>query len=192
MYNKLIKREIPKGWATINAALTAGTVEAFLSPFERVQVLLQSRTFNPVFKSTREAIFMLPYFSLKEYYRGFSAVLLRNGPSNVCFFSLREILQSHESKIKVHNHSTDIAFNFINGALLGAFISTVFLPLNTVRVSMQDRLGGKFVSIPSATLDLINKRGWKSLYRGVYINAFRSCISWGIINSCYEHVKKYI
>ena len=187
---RLQRSNVTPAVAKINAALIAGSAEALLAPFERVQVLLQSRKFTPFLLSTPFAFRVLGQLGIKEYYRGWSAVLLRNGPSNVCFFGLREQLEKLQDRNELS--SSKFIFNFVNGALLGAFISTLFLPLNTVRISMQDRIGGSFANLLWHTKSIIRERGVFSLYRGVYINAFRSCLSWGIINSSYEWFKKVI
>lgn len=186
------KRGYSQSASNGSAALIAGTVEALLTPFERVQVLLQSRKFSNVVYSTRHAFTALAEFGIKEYYRGFSAVLLRNGPSNVLFFSSREYI----STIWPSSSDTsdfDVLFrNFINGAALGAFISGVFHPVNVARISMQDRIGGSFKSFAWSLYHLYKTRGIVAMYRGVSVNATRACISWGIINSTYEYLKKFI
>lgn len=88
------------------AALGAGTIEAIFTPFERIQALLQTREYHNKFSNTLDAFYDLRRYGLKEYYRGLSAIVLRNGPSNVAFFLGREYLQlfgpqSHSSGEKV-------------------------------------------------------------------------------------------
>ena len=76
------------------AALIAGTLEATLAPFERVQTLMQTAAFHDKFSNTVSAFRGLHSYGLKEYYRGFTIIVLRNGPSNVIFFLGREHLQA--------------------------------------------------------------------------------------------------
>ena len=63
-----------------------------------------------------------------------TAVLLRNGPSNIIFFGCRDPLRSvlPESLEKF-----SLLADFLSGACLGAFISTIFYPLNTTKTHMQ-------------------------------------------------------
>ncbi len=72
------------------AGLLAGSTEALLAPFERIQTLLQHRRYTEIFKNTWQVTRMLANHGPKEYYRGFTAIILRNGPANACWFSLRD------------------------------------------------------------------------------------------------------
>ena len=77
------------------AALMAGTVEASLCPFERIQTLMQTTAYHDKFKNTLHAFVSLRTYGFREYYRGVSLVLMRNGPSNVFFFLGRETFQEY-------------------------------------------------------------------------------------------------
>ena len=73
------------------SAFLAGCTEATLVPFERVQTLMQETKYHGKFKNTPAAFYQLyTQYGVREYYRGLSAVLMRNGPSNVIFFASRE------------------------------------------------------------------------------------------------------
>ena len=76
------------------SAMMAGTLEASFMPFERIQTLMQHREFHNRFANTPEAFRHLWSFGLKEYYRGLSLIIWRNGPSNVAFFLGREYFQT--------------------------------------------------------------------------------------------------
>lgn len=75
------------------AAFLSGSTEAVLCPFERIQMLLQSRDFGNQFQNTFQTFKGLNG-GIREYYRGLSAVLLRNGPSNILFFAVKENCQN--------------------------------------------------------------------------------------------------
>ena len=84
---------LPKPMARLSlAAFLSGSTEAILCPFERTQMLLQSRDFGNRFQNTFQTFKDLALRGgwIREYYRGLSAVLLRNGPSNVLFFAVKE------------------------------------------------------------------------------------------------------
>lgn len=76
----------------------------------------------------------------------------------------------------------------------GAAISTVFYPLNTVRIHMQSRVGGPHVSMWQALRDCVLERGGsvRALYRGVWLNASRALVGWGIINATYEMLRMVV
>ncbi|XP_076456375.1 mitochondrial nicotinamide adenine dinucleotide transporter SLC25A51-like [Babylonia areolata] len=170
------------------AALLAGTLETTLTPFERIQMLLQDRTYHQRFQNTGHAILELRAYGFQEYYRGWTAILLRNGPSNVFFFLGREFV--NDKFPTLDKESSHIAKDFVCGALLGAMISTGFYPINVVKTRMQSQLDGPFMSIGQAFQEVWTERNRSvsNLFRGFHINYMRSFISWGIINASYEYL----
>ena len=111
--------------------------------------------------------------------------MLRNGPSNIIFFGCRDPLRSvlPESLEKF-----GLVADFLSGACLGAFISTIFYPLNTTKTHMQASLGGEFRSFSSVFLSLVKERGVRGMFKGVHVNYTRSFMSWGIINMTYGYL----
>lgn len=168
------------------AALMAGCIEAMLCPFERIQVLMQDKKYHGHFRNTFHASVELRTLGVREYYRGLSCVLLRNGPSNVAFFLCRKPLKQMlpQSDSQLGNMCTD----FISGAVLGATISTTYYPINVVRTRMQSKMGGEFIGIVDTFNTVFNerRRSWRLMFRGVNLNFSRSLLSWGIINASYE------
>lgn len=175
----------------ISAAMLAGSVEAILTPFERVQVLMQDRKYHEHYNNSIHAFRKLQQkHGFKELYRGQSAILLRNGPSNVLFFFGRDYcLKSYSD---TDSASQKVMLDFISGAFLGAFISTVFYPLNVVKVRMQSQVGTPFSRLlPAFRLVLIERQySIKKMFRGVHINYTRALISWGIVNATFEFLMK--
>merc|ERR1712142_1178796 len=58
----------------------AGTCEAVLTPFERIQVLLLTPNYQKTFRNSYHAFTSIRTdCGMKEYFRGFSAILYRNG-----------------------------------------------------------------------------------------------------------------
>uniref|UniRef100_A0A1I8EYX4 Uncharacterized protein n=1 Tax=Wuchereria bancrofti TaxID=6293 RepID=A0A1I8EYX4_WUCBA len=86
----------------------------------------------------------------KELYRGFTVVLLRNGSSNVLFFSLRNhfllivINTTYPATSVTARHRRFIA-DFISGAVLGASISSL-LSIKWVKQRMQSTINSPFLS----------------------------------------------
>lgn len=190
-----IYEQFPSLWLPVNkaaAAMIAGTTEAILTPLERVQVLMQGKNSEKMFHNTIHAFRELKPYGFCEYYRGLSAVLLRNGPSNIPFFIGRDYL-------KEYFPSTDsgprrLVRDFICGAFLGAVISTVFYPVNVVKVRMQSNLGGEFVGFIATFQIIMEERNYnlRKLFRGVHLNYTRAFISWGITNAAYELLLEFI
>ena len=173
------------------AAMLAGSVEAVLTPFERVQTLLAHPAYNERFTNTFHAFKVIgSQFGFREYYRGLNPILLRNGPSNVLFFGLRGPLKAAlpETKSTVGNAVSD----FASGAVLGACLSTLFFPVNVVKNHMQKQLGGEFSSFSQTFVLIFQERGRsvRRLYYGLSLNYTRALVSWGIINCTYEVLKK--
>ena len=175
------------------AALGAGTTEAILAPFERVQVVLQVKDFHERYQNTFHAFREISRRGgVTELYRGTSAIVVRNGLSNVLFFGLREPLMASLPQASSELGKT---FNaFASGAGLGAFLSSIFFPLNVVKTRMQTVVEGPHAGILSTARIIFHERNrrWRKIYRGIHINYTRSFISWGIINAVYEFMKNNI
>lgn len=88
------------------AGLFAGTVEAVLMPFERIQTVLADATYHEHYKNTHHALRLLvAEHGFRELYRGIIPILWRNGPSNSLFFVMREEANNRLPK-QVHlNHN---------------------------------------------------------------------------------------
>ena len=194
-YRYLLREHAPHmpGLANkLSAAMLAGTTEAILVPFERIQTLLQDKRYHGQFNNTIHSFRALRSYGVREYYRGLSAILLRNGPSNCLFFVFR-------GKIKELFPQTDIPSyiimqDFVSGALLGSCISTLFFPINVAKTRMQSQLGGEFVSARQAFSAVYNERNrsWAKIFRGAQVNFTRSLLSWGIINASYELLLRHV
>uniref|UniRef100_A0A3B3RTC6 Solute carrier family 25 member 51b n=1 Tax=Paramormyrops kingsleyae TaxID=1676925 RepID=A0A3B3RTC6_9TELE len=168
------------------AAVLAGTVEASLTPFERVQTLLQDQRHHVRYNNTFHAFRTLVRENgMRELYRGTVPVLLRNGPSNALFLGLLR-------PIKAETHAGQLVTDFISGGLLGATLGSLYYPLNVVKARKQSQVGGAFQSSWQVLRTIYSERGGKlsHLYRGAHLNYHRSLLSWGITNAAYELLMK--
>ncbi|XP_076682734.1 mitochondrial nicotinamide adenine dinucleotide transporter SLC25A51 [Andrena cerasifolii] len=169
------------------AAHFAGTAEAVLMPLERVQTLLQDWRYHDKFKNTSHAFkYLLKNYGITEYYRGLVPIIYRNSCSNLMFFALRE--QSKE----LSGEQESVLTSFINGALIGGLTSTIFYPMNVIKIHMQSKIGGSFEKFITVTHDLYvtRNRSIVAFYKGVHLNCMRSFISWGVINASYDFLKQ--
>ncbi|XP_072295719.1 solute carrier family 25 member 51b [Eucyclogobius newberryi] len=175
------------------AAALAGTTEAFLTPFERVQTLLQDHRHHGRFNNTAHTFrILLSEYGIRECYRGLVPILLRNGPSNVLFFGLRGPIKEHLPEAT--NQMGNLVNDFVCGGLLGAGLGIMFYPLNVVKSRAQAQVGGEFQSCSKVFLTVWRERGnsLTMLFRGAHLNYHRSLLSWGIINATYELLLKLL
>ena len=192
---QFLQRKIPNLPYFFNHCLSAagaGFTEAVLMPLERVQCLLQSKEYNKKLHNTQHAFRYIYRYGLAEYYRGLTAVLLRNSLSNILFLGLRIPLKN---SLPTAQTQLGESFNaFVSGAGLGAFLSTTFFPLNVVKNRIMTRLGGEFLTIGQTFYVIYEERNrrWRKMFRGVHINYTRAFISWGIINATYELLRKIL
>ncbi|XP_042215262.1 mitochondrial nicotinamide adenine dinucleotide transporter SLC25A51-like isoform X2 [Homarus americanus] len=195
-YGKLLKYYQPQlsdGATLALAATLAGCTEAILCPFERIQTLLQDKKFHGKYKNSIHTTREMWKFGVKEYYRGMVSILLRNGPSNILFFGLRT-----EVKTRLPDPGRSwwghILSDFVSGAFLGAFISTVMYPINVIKAHQQTQVGGPFQTMRQTFWDVYQARGRQfiRLFSGAHVNYTRALVSWGIINASYEILLKLL
>lgn len=147
---------------------------------------------------------------IRELYRGLVPILLRNGPSNALFFILRE--EASKMPQKVRTEEADVLqlnltsftfqdsvayrnmYQFLSGAIIGAFVSSIFYPLNVTKTVIQSKIGGPHENIVKVLRFIYNERGRKvkNVYKGMHMNSIRAFFSWGIMNAAYENLKKFI
>lgn len=188
----LVKIKVDPYTAKIIGGLVSGTTETILMPFERIQTLLANSHYHDELKNTAHTFKVLRRYGFREYYRGMVPILLRNGPSNACFFIMREELQDHLCDI--NNELLKTSSEFIGGALIGVVLSTFFYPLNVVKVNMQNKIGGSFDNPWKVLVHIYHERGGKIryIYHGVQMNCTRAFVSWGVMNAAYEHIKAIV
>ncbi|XP_061690950.1 solute carrier family 25 member 51b [Syngnathoides biaculeatus] len=175
------------------AAALAGTAEAFLAPFERVQTLLQDHRHHGRFNNTAHTFrTLLTEYGVRECYRGLVPIVLRNGPSNVLFFGLRGPIK--EQLPEATSRAGHLVNDFVCGGVLGAALGIMFYPLNVIKSRAQSRVGGAFQPSRQVLLMVWRERGRSvaMLFRGAHLNYHRSLLSWGIINATYELLLKLI
>lgn len=80
MYRDILEEHTSLGPGAVVAAAAgmSGATEALLTPFERIQSLLQMPEYNARFTHTWDAAQALRKYGLKEYYRGASPIVFRN------------------------------------------------------------------------------------------------------------------
>ncbi|VDK62400.1 unnamed protein product [Onchocerca ochengi] len=186
--------------ACFACAAFMGAVEAISCPLERTQVLLQSPKYNQRYQNTGHAFKELAKIGPKELYRGFTIVLLRNGLSNVFFFTLRKPFRdfvidcdqqciSHYIGVKIPEQLVTFIGDFISGAVLGASISSLFFPVNVVKQRMQSTVNSPFSSAWTTfkVIWIERNRSFKELFRGItlnYTSLNTSHTDWRSIGSC--------
>jgi hypothetical protein len=178
---------------TAVAGALAGLTEGTLTPLERVQSVLQMQKYHASYKHTWHVFQQVTKnHGFKELYRGFTAICLRNSLSNALFFTSRAPIKGMFPQTK--NNFAITFYDFLNGGILGAVISTLFYPLNVVKSHMQARVGGNFLSMHKAFILVYESRGKKfsHMYKGVASNFTRAIFAWGITNSAYEFCLKLL
>lgn len=189
----LLDYEVNPYVAKAIAGVVAGCFEATLMPFERIQTLLIHPQYHNQLKNTAHAArHIARHYGIKEFYRGHRPILLRNGPSNAMFFIIRdEIKQRLPKQDSILYQSIQ---NFLAGASIGAFLSTLFYPLNVIKIAMQCELGGPHRTISYKFKYILRERGsnFVNFYHGALLNNARAFLSWGIINASYEIFRKLL
>lgn len=169
----------------IYAASLTGVCEGLVAtPFERGQSLLQTPAFHGKIKNTLDLRHHITTF--KQWYRGFSAILIRNITTNCIFFLFRNPLRN--SLPTSQSYMGTIGVNFVCGACLGGVNSTIIYPVNVVKSYQQKQISESRETFLTSCKKVLKERDYKirKLYYGVQLNFSRAIISWGIINATYE------
>ena len=179
----------------IFASFLSGCTEAVLTPFERIQVILQDSKQHNNYANTADALQKIKSnFGISELYRGMTAITFRNGAGNIVFFYAKEksklwnFTSTQQGAAKDHIGWRVTLNNFLTGSVVGATVSTLFYPMNVIKTHMQLKVGGSFLRFTDVLTKVLKERGFKGMWQGVHINYSRSFISWGIINATYEIV----
>lgn len=176
----------------VGAAFLAGSSEWLLTPLERTQTLLQHRKYTHVYPTGRQAVAAMWAVGPREFFRGGSAILLRNGPANAMFFTLRDLAHDALPAPQAGGPWGDAVSaglwealrDFFSGAVLGAGISTILYPLNTAKMVMQLDIGTRHRGVLETLREVARQRGGVTgLYKGVWLNSLRALLSWGITNT---------
>lgn len=186
----LVNRGVNEYVAKAAGGLIAGTTEAILVPFERIQTLLADSNYHKQFRNSAHAFRAVGVnYGFREYYRGLVPILFRNGPSNVGFFIFRDEAQKRMPKCRSKIKQT--VCEFFYGAMIGAVLSSFFYPLNVIKVTMQSKLGGNYENMFRVLVHIYHERGGKIryIYHGVQTNCSRAFLSWGVMNAAYENLK---
>lgn len=183
----LLEHKVDPYVAKTIAGVVAGCCEATLMPFERIQTLLIHPKYNKKLRNTPHAAqFIAKHYGIKEFYRGLVPILFRNGPANAMFFIMRDEFQKNVPRRD--NMFYQSLQNFVSGASIGAFLSTLFYPLNVIKIAMQCELGGPHRTMVYEFRYILHKRGSKfgNFYHGAVLNISRAFLSWGIVNASYD------
>ncbi|CAG9765686.1 unnamed protein product [Ceutorhynchus assimilis] len=184
-----------KYYKKISACFIAGTLESVFMPLERIQILLVSSKYNKRFRNMFHLTAVIARdYHVKEFYRGYTLILLRNVTANSCFFITKDELNK---RYGIDNTTNTKSFagniqQFIFGSLIGTFMTILFYPLKVMKVNIHQNLGGRFRGLTEIAQDVYRKDGGgiANFYRGIIINSFRSLFAWGITNVSYEYIKE--
>lgn len=171
------------------AGIISGTCEAFFMPFDRILILLVHAPYYGKFRNLPHAFKVVQReYGMREYYRGFSLMVIRNTASNCGFFIAKAEFHKYFNSPK--SALNEGMTNFFTGGILGAFVATVFYPLKVVKVVIQRKLGGPFMPLSKAFLYVyrLNGGGVKNFYQGVVVNIYKSILSWGVTVTMFEYL----
>lgn len=188
-YSRFVQNHFPEAsdlTVKFFAGIMAGSTEAILTPLERVQALLQDKEHHHRFRNTIHTFRCLRPYGVTEYYRGLLPILLRNGPSTFLFFTLRDGLGGRVPVDRTIFWQRTLS-DFVSGALVGAFVSTLFYPVNVIKTIIQVQYGPPYPSMVTVFKDtLAERKSLRKMFYGVHLNYTRALVSWGIINASYE------
>ncbi|KAJ8963296.1 hypothetical protein NQ318_018765 [Aromia moschata] len=173
--------------------LILGAVELVFMPFERINVLLIDNSNQDQFKNTFQTFRVLyREYGLKEYYRGYNLVFVKAVGLSYSFLFLHDHIQRFTSGCcpdKEHNLE-----HFCRGGMIGLISSILVYPLKVTRITVQMDTERPFLSLYESAM-LVYKRdkgGMRNFYKGVWTNAFRAFLKWGMFMMTFEYFSFYV
>uniref|UniRef100_A0A6J0TSM1 Solute carrier family 25 member 53 n=1 Tax=Pogona vitticeps TaxID=103695 RepID=A0A6J0TSM1_9SAUR len=173
------------------AGLLSGFSEALvLSPFERVQNVLQDGRKVQRFPTTQSILREFNSYPVKErlalgYYRGLGLILLRNGLGSALYFSFKDPLRDRLSKKGLPSWLPAL----ISGSVNGTAICLMLYPLGVLIANMQAQVGRQetlpFWAVVAAVWQTREGRA-TLLYRGGSLLILRSGLSWGLTTAVHD------
>uniref|UniRef100_A0A8B9YN53 Solute carrier family 25 member 53 n=1 Tax=Bos mutus grunniens TaxID=30521 RepID=A0A8B9YN53_BOSMU len=148
-------------WA---AGLMSGVVEAVaLSPFERVQNVLQDGRKQARFPSTISILKEFHSYGLwgrlsQGYYRGFWPILLRNSLGSALYFSFKDPIQNSLAEQGLPHWVPAL----VSGSVNGTITCLVLYPLIVLVANMQSHIGWQ--SMPSLWASIQDVGHWAERY----------------------------
>lgn len=179
-------------WA---AGLMSGVVEAVaLSPFERVQNVLQDGRKQARFPSTFSILKEFHSYGLwgrlsQGYYRGFWPVLLRNSLGSALYFSFKDPIQNSLAEQGLPHWVPAL----VSGSVNGTITCLVLYPLIVLVANMQSHIGWQSMpSLWASIQDVWDSRGRKVflIYRGGSLVILRSSVTWGLTTAIHDFLQR--
>ncbi|KAM4695693.1 solute carrier family 25 member 53 [Rhinophrynus dorsalis] len=174
----------PGLWHRCLSGLLSGGLEAvLLVPLERIQNILQDGRNNTRFPCAKSILQEFLSYSSRErlasgFYRGFTAILVRNSLGSALYLSLKEPLRDVLSIPGIPAWVPSLGSGAVNGALT----SLVLYPLCVLVTNMQAGMGKELPPARKVAIAVWAQCGGRVslLYRGASLIVLRSCITWGM------------
>ncbi|XP_031232609.1 solute carrier family 25 member 53 [Mastomys coucha] len=177
------------------AGLMSGVVEAIaLSPFERVQNVLQDARKQACFPSTFSILKEFNSYGLwgrlsLGYYRGFWPVLVRNSLGSALYFSFKDPIQDGLARQGLPHWVPAL----VSGSVNGTITCLILYPLIVLVANMQSHIGWqRMPSLWASAQDVWDTRGRKILliYRGGSLIVLRSSVTWGLTTAIHDFLQR--
>uniref|UniRef100_H2PWD3 Solute carrier family 25 member 53 n=1 Tax=Pongo abelii TaxID=9601 RepID=H2PWD3_PONAB len=179
-------------WA---AGIMSGLVEAVaLSPFERVQNVLQDGRKQARFPSTFSILEEFNSYGLwgrlsRGYYHGFWPVLARNSLGSTLYFSFKDPMQDGLAEQGLARWIPAL----VSGSVNETITCLVLYPLIVLVANMQSHMGWQSMpSLWASAQDVWNTWGQKLLlsYRGCSLVILRSSVTWGLTTAIQDFLQR--
>ncbi|XP_004717785.1 solute carrier family 25 member 53 [Echinops telfairi] len=177
------------------AGLMSGVVEAVaLSPFERVQNVLQDGRKQARFPSTFSILKEFNSYGFwgrlsRGYYRGFWPVLARNSLGSALYFSFKDPIKEGLEEQGLPHWVPAL----VSGSVNGTITCLVLYPLIVLVANMQSHIGWQDMpSLWASVKEVWDTRGRKMslIYRGGSLVILRSSVTWGITTAIHDFLQR--
>ncbi len=180
----------------VSGALTALVQTTVANPYEVVKLNLQlleksnaaAKAAGLPLPTAQSASAIARELGMRGLYRGYGAILIRDVPYNMIFFSI--YIQSKHFFTDSEGTVSNMAVVGC-GVAAGSIASWTMTPADVIKTRLQ-RVGSPFKSIQDCALATFKEGGYRAFFKGALMRACTSGPLYGIALLCFELQSRYM
>ncbi|KAI8061164.1 mitochondrial carrier domain-containing protein [Gongronella butleri] len=160
------ERPLTLGEVTFAGAFSAVPTTMFMSPSERVKVVLQ--TSGDRFKGPVDVLkHLYQEGGLKSIFRGTGATLLRDSPGSAAYFVAYELIKKSLTPAGAAPDQLSLGSVVFAGGMAGVAMWSIAIPPDVIKSRLQSAPAGTYSGMLDCLQKTVRTDGTKALFRGL-------------------------